>query len=151
MLVRYSSLLTTGISKPRCVFTQDWLNSSYSLPALSCLFIGSYKHSDECSWRWILVVSPWLEIHGDFIVVFFFYFVYDICCWILSYLSITFSFTHMVFILVDFDYRFNVKRCCTISISVTIFSKERRKYSQFYADIIFFFLTNKCLFMTSIW
>ena len=80
---RYSTLLTTFLKTTtlvckwqrslnhdcflhmQLVFTQDWLNSYYSLSALSCVFICPHKQSDEGSWSRMHS----REFYSDFIVV----------------------------------------------------------------------------------
>ena len=99
------------------VFTQDWLNSDYSLSTSSCLFIWPRKQSDEDSWSRMFEPSPSRELY----CVFIFACVHIACCCVLAYLPILFSFIlihDVVAVLVNkcavvvdlaFLYRFNVK------------------------------------------
>ena len=105
------------------VFTQGLLNSYCWLPALSFSFICPHKQFDEYSWSRIFVVSPFQGIYHGLIVVCVF--------WTHSLFSLTFLspffFILMIFIFVAFGYRFNVKRCYTVSIFITIFMIKKLK------------------------
>ena len=46
-----------------CNFTRGWVNSYYSLSAMSCPFMVLHKQSNECSWSRTLVFTLSRKLH----------------------------------------------------------------------------------------
>ena len=98
-LIRYSSLLFGRSLQRRslnhdyfphtqCGFTLVWLNSYYSLPVLSCLFICPRKQFEEHSWSGMFVVSISWKLYV--------YFVHIACCCVRLLVYPLFSHTDVV-------------------------------------------------------